>query len=255
GMMALRVGEQYVGPPHAFARFEVGLATAWAITAVGFGATTRRRLMLGLGFVAAAGAIALTHPVGARLAFVHVHNLGALAIWLILTRNRRTLLVFGILVAIACFVFGAVRPLSTSALGVDLEVVGAWLVPGAAAAIAVPLVLAHVFTDSIHYAFWLGVIPEETLRHEGTLSFSMTWRALRRDFGPAGLAAVFACIACVIAFACFGLARARNAYFALAGFHGYVEGVMLIYLAVSRGERCPEGSRRILFSPTPRTPS
>jgi hypothetical protein len=254
-MMGLRVGEQYVGPPHAFARLEVGLATTWAIAAVCFGAATRTRLVLGLGFVACAGAIALAHPVLARLAFVHVHNLGALALWLLFTRNKRTMLVGGILVTIAFLLFGSVRPLSASALGVDLEVVGAWLVPGAAAAIAVPLVLAHVFTDSIHYAFWLGVIPEETLRHEGTLSFSMTWRALRRDFGAAGIAAVVACAAAVVAFAWFGLARARNAYFALAGFHGYIEGVMLIFWSVSRGGRCRGGSRRILFWPTRRTPS
>lgn len=233
-MMALRVGEQYVGPAHVFARLEVGLATAWAVAAVCFGAVTRKRLVVGLGLVTGAGAIALAHPVLARLAFVHVHNLGALALWLIFARNKRALLVAGILVAIALLVFGSLKPLSPSALGVDLEVVGAWLVPGAAAAIAIPLVLAHVFTDSIHYAFWLGVIPEETLRHEGTLSFSMTWRALRRDFGDAGLVAIIACAIAVVALALFGLARARSAYFAFAGFHGYIEGAMLIYLSMSR---------------------
>lgn len=234
GMMALRIGEQYVGPAHVFARLEVGLATAWAIAAVCFGAATRRRLVVGLGLASAAGAIALAHPVLARLAFVHVHNLGALALWLIFARNKRGLLVAGILVTIAFLVFGSVRPLAPSALGVNLDVVGAWLVPGAAAAVAVPLVLAHVFTDSIHYAFWLGVIPEETLRHEGTLSFSMTWRALRRDFGDAGLAAASACALAVVVLALFGLSRARGAYFAFAGFHGYIEGAMLIYLSMSR---------------------
>src|SRR5439155_19660898 len=101
-------------------------------------------------------------------------------------------------------------------LGVDLEVVGAWLVPGATMAVAIPLVLAHVFTDSIHYAFWLGIIPEETLRHEGTLTFKMTWRSLQKDFGAGGVAFVAVCVLAVAVLAMFGLVRARDTYFAIA---------------------------------------
>jgi hypothetical protein len=249
-MMGLRIAEQYVGPPHVFARMEVALATLWAVLAVCFGARNRTRFALGLGGVAVAGAMALAHPVAARLAFVHVHNLGALAIWLILSRNKRTLLVGALFVALGFLLFGSIRPVSTSALGVDLEIVARWLVPGAAMSVAIPLVLAHVFTDSIHYAFWLGIIPEETLRHEGTLTFKMTWRSLRNDFGGPALALVGVAAVSVIALAFFGMARARDAYFAVAGFHGYVEGVMLIYLLTAlrtdANESEPAGLARCL---------
>ena len=137
---------------------------------------------------------------------------------------------------LAALLGGFVAPLHPRALGVDLEAVGRWLLPGAAAGAAVPLVLAHVFTDSVHYAFWLGIIPEETLRAHGTPTFSMTWRLLRRDFGAAGLALVVVAALAIVALAVFGLGRARDVYFAVAGFHGYVEGVMLVYFVV-RGRR------------------
>ena len=35
-------------------------------------------------------------------------------------------------------------------------------------------------------------------------------------------------------FAGFGAARARDLYFAVAGFHGYVEGAMLTYVLTQR---------------------
>src|SRR5689334_5343717 len=100
-----------------------------------------------------------------------------------------------LVVVLGLLLAGATVPLTASvgglsAAGVDLVTVGAWLAPGVAASIALPLVLAHAFTDSVHYALWLGVVPEETLRAQGTLSFRMTARALVRDFGARGLAAI-----------------------------------------------------------------
>lgn len=238
GMAALRFAEQYAGSPHAMARGEVALGVALAIAAACFaarrtGRRARRRLLAALPALGCLGVALVLHPTAARLLFVHVHNLGAVAVWaLVMQRGRAAAPLFMLGGALAALLGGAVVPLQPRALGVDVEVVGRWLVPGAAAAVAVPLVLAHVFTDSLHYAFWLGIIPDETRRTEGTPTFSMTWRALVRDFGRVGLALVIAAFAAFLALAVFGATRARDAYFAIAGFHGYVEGAMLVYLLV-----------------------
>jgi hypothetical protein len=227
-MMALRIAEQTHGA--RFARAEVACAALWALLAALWGSRgVPRRLTIALPLLGAAGAVAIAFPVAARLAFVHAHNLGAVVIWaLLMQRNRAALPLVLLCAGLALLLSGAIAPLGASALGVDVDAVARWLTPGARA-IAVPAVLAHVFTDSVHYAFWLGVIPEESLRHEGTLTFKMTWRALRRDFGDAGLAFVFVASAAFIVLPLFGLARARDAYFAVAGSHGYVEGAMLVY--------------------------
>ena len=234
-LMTLRILEQYGHAPRAFARAEVAFAATWVVAAAAWAArrarATRRFWLLAPVFAVGAAAM-IAHPVAARLFFVHVHNLGAVAVWAFVMQRGRAFVPLALLAGgLALLLGGFVDPLAHAAAGVDLESVGRWLLPGAAATVAVPLVLAHVFTDSVHYAFWLGVIPEETLRHEGTPTFRMTWRALRADFGRA-FWLVVALVLLVPALAAFGLARTRDAYYAVAGFHGYVEGVMLVVLLV-----------------------
>jgi len=232
-MMALRIAEQTYGAH--FARAEVACAALWMACAACFGARSKRTLAIALPLLAVASALAFAFPIAARLSFVHVHNLGAVVIWVVLMQKNRATLPLALLgAALALLLSGAIAPMQTSALGVDIARVGSWLAPTSGATFAVPLVLAHAFTDSVHYAFWLGVIPEETLRHQGTPTFKMTWRALRKDFGDAGIAFVFLASVAFVALAFFGLARARDAYFAIAGFHGYVEGAMLVYLFCAR---------------------
>jgi hypothetical protein len=241
-IVASRVTEQLGRATLPSARLEITAAFAWAVVAalaaVRDRASSRRALgalaVLALGF-----AFALSHPHVTRLAFVHVHNLGVVLLWVVAFRKGRFPWVTMALLAaaLALLLTGATLPLMHSigaerALGVDLGVVGNWLVPGAAASVALPLVLAHAFTDSVHYAFWLGVVPDETVKGQGSLSFRMTWRALVRDFGRAGVALVFALAALVILASMFDADGARTAYFAVAGFHGYVEGAMTVYVLV-----------------------
>lgn len=240
-----RVAEQRGGAVHAFARVEIGLGVVLAAAAVLAAARDGRpRRALAAGVVAlAAGALALAHPLAARLALVHVHNLGVLAIWAMAFRRRAAAaawpigLVAAAIAALALGVHLGLAPTSSRALGVDVAEVGAWLAPGASPRVASALVLAHAFTDSVHYAFWLGVVPEETLRVEGSPTFRMTARSLRRDFGAPALAAVVV-VACAVALvAVCDLGLARRAYFVLAGFHGHVEGAALLYLLARGGPR------------------
>jgi len=242
GMMTLRICEQFGNAPARFATAEITLAAVWALIAATAAARepeTRRRFAIAVCAILLVGAFALMHPVLARIGFVHVHNLGVVALWLVaFRRGHFPVWTVGLLAfAIFLLVSGATLKLTeslggTSALGVDLRDVGSWLVPGAAASVAIPLVLAHVFTDSVHYAFWLGVIPDETLTHQGSLSFRMTVRGLVHDFGPIGLCAVALLALVVLGMSAIDPTKARNAYFAIAGFHGYIEGVMLVFLMV-----------------------
>lgn len=233
-LLAGRVYEQYGDAVGFAARIEVTAGVLWAVAAAIGGARVAkspRRLLLVLPVLALVGIAGLSHPTWIRLAFIHIHNLGAVAAWMLLFRRGRVLLP-GLLLAASLVLLGSgiVTARFPVALGVDLDVVARWLAPGMALSAAVPLVLMHVFTDSVHYAFWLGVIPEETLRGEGSLTFRMTWRGLVRDFGKSGLAFIGVAMAALALLACFGAARARDVYFAVAGFHGYLEGAMIVYL-------------------------
>jgi hypothetical protein len=71
----------------------------------------------------------------------------------------------------------------------------------------------------------------------------MTMRALLKDFRPTGVAFVVVAAVSVLAASFVNLGGTRNAYFAIAGFHGYVEGVMLVFL-LTRG-----AARRAYESP------
>jgi hypothetical protein len=251
---ALRMGEQWWGAPSSFARAEIAMALVWLLAAAFAGAwqgRTWRRLLVMVPLLALGGAFAVAHAPAARIAFVHVHNLGAVLLWVVLFRRRAgqplvpVLLLFG---ALALLLSGVTtswteRVGGLRAAGVDLAVVGAWLAPGLGAAVAIPLVLAHAFTDSVHYAFWISVVPEETLRGQGTPTFRMTLRGLLRDFTPLGIGLVAFATASVLGASLFDLGGTRNAYFAIAGFHGYVEGVMLVFLLTRGGGRAPRDGR------------
>ena len=244
GLASARIYEQWgTLPAAAAARVEIALAITWSLFAVGHATWSSRAFHRGAAALVLVGllsALCLRHPVAARLAFVHLHNLGAVLLWIVLFRKRASfprLTVALLAFALMALLSGLTLPLTRAAggmrgLGVDVAVVGAWLAPGAPAAVAAALVVAHAFTDSVHYAFWLGVVPEETLRGEGTLSFRMTLRGLVTDFGAAGLALVTLAAALVLGASLFNAAGARSAYFAVAGFHGYIEGIMLLYLGV-----------------------
>jgi hypothetical protein len=241
-IVASRIAEQLGRAPIPSSRLEITAAFAWAVLAAIAAArdhAARRRAVVAVAVLALAFAFALVHPLVTRLAFVHVHNLGVVLLWVVAFRRGRFPWITMALLAgaLALLLAGATLPFTLAlgadrALGVDLRVVGAWLVPGAAASVTLPLVLAHAFTDSVHYAFWLGVVPDETVQGQGSLSFRMTWRALVRDFGRVGLALVVALAALVVIASMFDADGARTAYFSVAGFHGYVEGVMTVYVLV-----------------------
>src|SRR5262249_19762133 len=152
---------------------------------------TWQRFAIAAAVLLGAGALGVVNAPVTRLLFVHLHNFGALALWLFVFRKRgpwpfvATAMLGAALVLILS---GATVPWTAraggmSALGVDVAGVARWLSPGVALGAAVPLALVHAFSDSVHYGTWLGLIPEEEARAEGSLTFRMTARSLRADFG------------------------------------------------------------------------
>jgi hypothetical protein len=119
------------------------------------------------------------------------------------------------------------------AFGVSLATVARDLAPGFEPRAGLAIVLSFAFLQSLHYAAWLGWIPQEDLHAEGTMSFRMSLRSMVRDFGVPGLACVVVLAVLVVAAAALAPARTRELYFSLATFHGYLEVAMLAYFAAA----------------------
>ena len=239
-------------------RLELALAAAWILAAMLAGAFAGRspsRLAVALPLLAVTTAAALRAPLLARYVFVHAHNLVAIGIWIALfrraarRRGRADLAALVALVAVAAgtalllgggtlrwtFLHGAHR-----SFGLDLGNLPRWLAPGLPPRLGLGVAASYVFLQSIHYSAWLGWIPQDDVRAEGTLTFRMTARALGKDFGALGLAAIALAMIAVLAGATFDARRARDLYVSLAMFHGYLELAMLgFFLVRGRGLSAP----------------
>jgi hypothetical protein len=119
----------------------------------------------------------------------------------------------------------------------DLRDAAQTLAPGLPAGPAAGIVTSFVLLQGVHYAVWLGWIPQESVRAEGTLTFRMTVRGWWRDFGAVGLAGIALAWAVVVLGALVDARGARDAYLSVAAFHGYLELAMLAWLLARGGER------------------
>jgi hypothetical protein len=143
--------------------------------------------------------------------------------------------------------------LSASAFGLTLRLHGEqafglhffqladWYAPGLGPRLSLGLTQSYVFLQSVHYAVWLGWIPQEDTRAQGSVTFRMSWKALLADFRPPGLALVaLGCLALPL----LGLwlpRPSRDLYVSLATFHGYLELAVVAFL-LTRGALPPRGA-------------
>jgi hypothetical protein len=246
-LSSLRLVEQLAHAPGTCAPIEVGLALVGTLAAGALATNGRaglRRFALAAAVLIGVGLVGIRYALWTRLVFIHLHNFGALLLWVLVFRKRgpfpRTAVVLlggaVLLILSGATAAWSARIGSLAALGVSIPVVAQWLSPGVALEIAIPLALLHAFSDSVHYGAWLGLIPEEEARAEGSLTFRMTARSLLRDFGVGGVAVCVAAMAVVLGGSLLNLAETRRFYFSAAGFHGYLEVAVLMILFV-RGER------------------
>jgi hypothetical protein len=187
---------------------------------------------------------ALARPHLARLVFAHVHNVVAIALWLYLFRARRrfalpavALLAMATTLLLTGFALPWVQmggPGAERLIDDNVFAWPAWMPQSTAVALGV----VFVMLQGVHYAVWLAFIPQDDARAEGTLSFRMSLRALRRDFPGPCLAAIALLAAGVLAASFVDVHRTRQLYLSLAAFHSYLELAAAAFFIV-RGKRTP----------------
>jgi hypothetical protein len=243
-LVALRALEIAQPDLFPFAATELAIGWSWALAGVaaGWSATrdpraARRALLVGP-VIAALGVAALSHPHLARLVFAHVHNVIAIALWLLLFRARRRFALPAVALLVACatlLLTGVALPWvhltgPGAARLVDESVFAwpAWMPQRTALALGV----TYVLLQAVHYTVWLALIPQDDARAEGTLSFRMSLRSLTRDFPAPWLAAIVLLAAAILGASFLDVHRTRQLYLSLATFHGYLELAAGTFLVV-----------------------
>jgi hypothetical protein len=226
--------------------------------------TSPGRRIAGLLCVAAlAWAAALAGQL-ADLAFAHLHNFCALAFfWLWRPRTQRLhalpLILFAL--AAAALLLGGLDSLWTVTshwapagltAGDRLDA----LAPGLPQLLASRLVLLFAFAQTVHYAVWLRLLPEEDRARRTPRSFAASFRALKADFGALGLAACALLALAIAGWAAFDLAEAHDGYLRLAVFHGHLElAALALLFAEGRNPSGTNAVRTIELHSTIRTQS
>lgn len=222
----------------------LGLCVAAACAALARAPRARR---------AALAAVALTlasfaHRSGriADLVAAHAHNAVALFVWFGLRRERRVVSALPIVAVVAVVVAlfaGAAEPVmarvgafSSQRSGLDFGELSAELAPGLGGALALRLVLAFAFAQSVHYGTWLRLIPEDARARTAPRTFRGSFEALARDLGWPIVALVTLGWLGLAGFALADLRAARAFYLRLVGFHGWIE-IACVALALAEGRR------------------
>jgi hypothetical protein len=180
--------------------------------------------------MAAAGALyapAWRADLTASYLLVHGHNVVAIGLFVtVFGRGRGRWLVLGVAGVGAAVIFsGLVDPLlqrgaldEIAAYVLPIEALEAWS-PVVCARIA----LSFVFLQSVHYAIWLRLIPEQARPRPGMRGFGASLRALQHDLSPWVVLAIVGLALALIGYGFGNTLAARDLYLSLAGFHAYLE--------------------------------
>lgn len=190
-------------------------------------------------------ALAWRRPTGADLLLLHLHNAVALGLWWA-WRSDRSLRQWGA-VALAAVVYvgfavGAfdalVSPGGPFVHGVDINGIASGIAPGRTIAglSSWHLLLAYIFGQSIHYAVWLRLVPEDDRVRYTPRPFRATARALLDDLGPALLLGGVGVWLTFLSWGTQDPAAARLGYLQAALFHAHLE-IALGALAVLERRR------------------
>ena len=206
------------------------------------------RRTLGVAASIAGFAAALVWRAETSLALAWGHNLVAVALWWA-WRPRRTrtawLPLVLLAVSTAAVLAGAFDGLP------DLAAAGAFdfptqadrLAPNLDGRLTARLLVCFAFAQSVHYAVWLRLVPEDDRERPAPRSFRASFDALVRDFGAPALAACVLLFAGIAAWSAFDLWSASLGYFRLALFHGHLElAAAAVLLSGARSGACPNRS-------------
>jgi hypothetical protein len=195
--------------------------------------------LAGLGAWLALTAVAIQFEDGFLLAFLHVHNVVALAFWWAWRpRELKSLLIPALVGLALLLIFSGVTdaaiarpgPMTGSTFTEFVESNA----PGLPATFAARLILSFAFLQSLHYAVWLRLVPDDARARPAPRPFAASWNALERDLG---LPLLLVCCVGAVGIAAWGvvnLADARSGYLRLASFHAYLELAAGAYFLVQQ---------------------
>ncbi len=181
------------------------------------------------------------------LAFAH--NFVAFAVWYQIAAHRRDRLV----VACSAVVLGLLTLLlatgslesvrttiaidaASGTFGLSLERLGRFFWRTAPEDRWPAIAAAFALGQSTHYFVWLRAIPDQAHKHAVPASFQQSVRLLHQDFGPRfGRWVIGVVLVGTIAFFALGFDQGRQLYFAVAGFHGFVEIATFAMFAPRQG--------------------
>jgi len=187
----------------------------------------------------------------ADVVLAHLHNAIAVALFCLWSRRRSRLhwiVVGAFVLGTAAIAFGAlddgpVKRMSQDGV-LDAELLVETLAPVSDPVLSVRAVLVFAFAQSVHYAVWIRLVPEEDRPRTGLRSFASSLRALAVDVGAPLVVVASAVTAGLVAWACVSLADARDGYLRLAVFHGPLElGAATLLVLEQRQLRSREGPR------------
>ena len=174
--------------------------------------------------------------------FGHLHNFGAVAFWWLWRPRRSRLhwLPIGLLI-VACALL--VSDLGISIVGARFE----WhasgdsadrqlfrLAPGLEPMLGMRLVLLFCFMQSVHYAMWMQMIPDEERVRATVVTFRATAAGLQRDLGTVAVCVIVSLSVGLVLWASYDMLEAGRGYFRMARFHGHLELMAAVLLWLER---------------------
>jgi len=225
-------------------------AAAVALTAR---ASLGRRLVLALLLLGCGAAFLQLGPLG-DIVFGHVHNFAAVGLWWIWRSRRRRLhwLPIGLLAAAIVFLLGpyalhGVREFGAlqwhpPGYGPTLELQR--LAPGLAPEFGLRVVLLFCFMQSIHYAVWLHLLPDDGRERSTSTTFRASYEDLRRDVGTAAIVVATLLALGIASWALVDLSAAGPGYFRMVRFHGHLELMAAVLLVLEPRTQATECSTR-----------
>lgn len=180
-----------------------------------------------------------------EMVVAHAHNILAIVLWAMWRKRTTrahwipTAAFFAVLIVMLT---GAFEPMLKS-MGAMLRVPDrveimstlSTYAPYASQPWALRLTLMFIFAQSVHYAVWTRLVPEDDRGRDTPRTFGATLRALRADLGLVLFLAGGAVALGITVWSTWNLADARLSYLRLSTGHAYIELAAAMLLWMERG--------------------